>query len=198
MANTDKAFLKVKPGAPIKLDQAKIEKICNFIRIGAYPEIAAASQGIHKDRLSEWLKIGAKTEKPEGVSRKLWKLCCALNREVTQAVGEAALRDLASIDRAANGVKPQYERDPITKRLVLDADGNPILLTPAVKQDWKAAAWRLERRFRGQYSPHETVEHMGDTGPQVVFMLPPNGSEAQAPVMTASDVLSSGMIPEGQ
>lgn len=49
----------------------------------------------------------------------------------------------------------------------------------AAQKEWKAAAWRLERRSHKHFGQRQTVEHTGvvDAAPQVVITIPANGSE---------------------
>lgn len=63
------------------------------------------------------------------------------------AEGEGALKHLVNIDRAANGIK--------------DADGNWIELP-----DWKASAWKLERRYPQMYG-RQAIELSGPDGKEI-------------------------------
>jgi hypothetical protein len=83
----------------------------------------------------------------------------------------ALFRDLLVIDRSANGQDPEYERHPegtknnneqdISGQLILKPNGNPIVKKIGLASDWKASAWRLERKFPKQWGLTQKVEHSG-------------------------------------
>lgn len=145
-------------GAPTKLTKKVILTITNYLRGGAYVETAVAACGIPKQTFYRWLKKGANQTKG---------LCRELSYAVEAAMAQGELRDLSSIDKAATGNKAEflYEKDEHgIERLVRDDQGNPILVRHAVKMDWRAAAWRLERRNGKRWSPRQTFEHTGPDG----------------------------------
>jgi transposase len=67
------------------------EKILRYLRLGSYVETAAAAAGIARDTFYDWMKRGAKGEKP-------YK---AFAEAVDQVMAESEARDLAIILKAA-------------------------------------------------------------------------------------------------
>jgi hypothetical protein len=67
------------------------EKILLHLRLGAYVETAAACSGIHKDTFYEWMKKGARGQKPYA----------AFAEAVHKAIAESESRDLATILKAS-------------------------------------------------------------------------------------------------
>lgn len=136
-------------GAPTKLTEELIGHIANYIRMGNYVETAFGACGVPKACFYEWMAKGR---------LKGGTIYSALTDAVDRAVNEGEIRDIAVIERAANGIKAEYlkevveETDPVTnktvkrERMVHDEEGKPILIRPAMKPDWRAAEWRLERR----------------------------------------------------
>lgn len=160
---------KGTPGAPPKLTHDLIERLCNFIRGGSYPETAAASCDVHKDTFHKWLRLGASRGK--GIHAEL-------SRAVEKALADAENRDLAAIDAGATGTEAEYLRDE-HGRLVY-VEGKPVCIRPALKRDWKAAAWKLERRNPKRYQPRQVLEHTGpEGGPVQVAQLTDEQLEAE-------------------
>lgn len=159
------------PGRPTEITDELIEKICNALKLGAYVETAAALSGIEKKTFYNWVKRGAR--EPGTIFEKFL-------HAVEEAQAQAEARDLLVIDRAANGQKAEYERDPSTGRLVLDDEGKPVVLQRGIPPNWSAAAWRLERRFPRRWGRLDRLETSGpEGGPQVIVGLPANGRESQ-------------------
>lgn len=102
------------------LTEDLIRQISDVIRQGAYVETAVAFCGISKDSFYRWLRL-AQSENPPPFTKEL-------SYAIEKALGEAELRDLAVIDRAAQqGV-------------------------------WQAAAWRLERRSPQRWGRQAKVQ----------------------------------------
>lgn len=101
-------------------------RIATYILAGSYIETAAKAAGIHKDTLYDWLKRGATGEEP----------FASFSDAVERALGEAEIRDLAVVSKAAQaGV-------------------------------WQAAAWKLERRNPKAWGRRIAAEVSGpDRGP---------------------------------
>jgi len=98
-------------GRKPKLTPEVSQRIVELVRIGNYPDAAAASCGIHRSTLHRWLVKGE--EQTHGMYREF---LLAIDR----AQGEAELRDC-------------------------------ILIAKAAQTDWRASAWRLERRAPRKY-----------------------------------------------
>jgi len=91
---------------PTKLTPELQTQIVAYITAGAYIETAAAAAGVVKNTLYDWLKRGKTGEEP----------FAAFSDAVERAMGQADMRDLAVIDKAAQA------------------------------NQWQAAAWKLERK----------------------------------------------------
>ena len=74
-----------------KLTPETQDKILKYLRLGTYVETAAAAAGISRDTFYDWLKRGAKGEKPYR----------AFSDAVDKALAEAEARDVAIIMKAA-------------------------------------------------------------------------------------------------
>ena len=146
-------------GNPLDVSPELTEKFCNLLRAGNYVETVAAFCGVHKNLLKEWLKKA--NADPES---KYGDFAAA----VEEAIAAAEIRDLISIDNAAQGVEPEYERYPEgyidgngkdrSGELILKTNGNPIVKKMGVLPDWKAAAWRLERRYGSRWRPELRID----------------------------------------
>lgn len=99
-----KVGYKKKTGFKGKLSARLQRRMCNLIKIGSWPEIAAAACGIRKSTLEKWLIRGNRAieEKNKDHTERMYaRFVMAVNR----AVAEAELLDIERIDEAAkNGV----------------------------------------------------------------------------------------------
>lgn len=130
-----KAFVKVK-GRPPTLTQEVIDELCLIIRSGNYIETAAAMTGISKACLYKWFKKAKK--KKTGIYRELVDA-------VKKAMAESEVRDVLVIDKEAHG-----------RNAVYDKNGNKI--QDAIVPNWKAAAWKLERKHPERWGRRDTVK----------------------------------------
>lgn len=129
-------------GRPTKLTLETQRTIAQAIRANAYPETAAALAGVNRDSFYEWLKRGAKEE--SGPYREF-------SDTIKNALAVGQMRDLAVIDKAANGYDVEKTKT-LVKDWVDDAGkkvGNVVETTTERHREfaWQAAAWRLERRY---------------------------------------------------
>lgn len=134
-----------KPGSggrPTKLTAELQQKIVNAMRGGAYLETAAALVDVNRFTLQRWLKKGARSKNSD-----YGRFCVAVER----AMAEAEMRDLAVIDKAANGTAAE-----------LDENGKQVRAESP--RNWHAAAWRLERKFPKKWGRTEKFEHTGAGG----------------------------------
>lgn len=106
-------------GAPLKLTPERQNAMCDVIRAGVRPEIAAAYNGISARSYYRWMQLG----------------------------------------RAA-GAEPIYVEFVEAVELALaEWEARDVLLIgEAAKDDWHAAAWRLERRLPKVYGRRERHE----------------------------------------
>jgi hypothetical protein len=106
-------------GAPLKLTPERQARICDAIRAGIRPEVAAVYAGIGARTYYRWMAAG------RGVDAEVLYL------EFAEAV------ELALAEWEARDV---------------------LLIGEAAKDDWRAAAWRLERRLPKVYGKRERHE----------------------------------------
>lgn len=119
-------------GRRSKYTPETVDKITQAIRLGATYKLACDYAGISEDTFARW------RERYAGFAEAI-KL----------AEGEGALKSLAVIERAANGVKGE--------------DGEYILAPT-----WQAAAWKLERRYPDMYGKQRLELTGANGGPVVV------------------------------
>ena len=133
-------------GAPPKLNEQLIKTICDAIKMGAYIETAAQYAGVPKKTFHDWLKRG---------SARKNNIYGQLSHSIEQAWAEAELRDVLALERAAKG-----ELEP--KDL-----NNPNKVPDYIlKPDWRAAAWRLERKFARRWGQKSTLKIEDDETPE--------------------------------
>ena len=129
-------------GRPTKFTPEAQQTILGAIRANAYIETASALAGIDKDTFYAWLKKGARES--TGRFREF-------SDAIKKALAVGQMRDLAVVDKAANGYDVEKTKTFIKEWV--DAKGKKIgniVETTTEKQRefaWQAAAWRLERRF---------------------------------------------------
>lgn len=128
-------------GRPSKLTAELQSRICDAIRAGNYIETASAYAGISKDTLYNWMKKGAREkERVAGTSRSIRK------------------KEQIYVDFS----------DAVEKALAEAEVRDLIIISNAAKNDWKAAAWKLERKFPKKWGRKEQVsadiktEHSGE------------------------------------
>lgn len=149
-----------RPVGTTKLTAEVQETIVTAIRQGNYLETAAALAGIHRDTLYSWIRKGVTS--PEG--NRYRDFSDMLTRALAQSEAEA----VAAIDAA--GMPHEVTRCRITRkplfedgRPVLDPDGNQLYIEEVIEEstvehDWRALAWRLERRFSKRWGRREYLE----------------------------------------
>lgn len=112
--------------------------------------------------------------KEQRTIKKEVKLKISFRNAVARAIEEATMRDVQNIDKAAMGRSPVYDRYPegsmiparddkgkvyenkfngepmmidVSGQIICDYKGKPIIAVEGLSPDWKASAWRLERRM---------------------------------------------------
>lgn len=134
--------MKKDPGGrPTKLTQELIKQVCEGLLRGSYIETAFEWAGVPKETYYHWMRQGR--ARPKSIYGKLL-------HSASKAMAESEMYRLTLINRAATGSKAVYGQDE---------EGNRILLEPAIKPDWKAAAWITERRNPKMWGPRQTIEH---------------------------------------
>ncbi len=149
-----------RPIGSTKLNQRIQDTIVTAVRHGNYLETAAALAGIHRDTLYTWIRKGvtAKTEdKFKAFSDMLSRAMAQSETEAVAAINEAGMGHPVTRYRTAK--KPLIENG----RPVLDDDGKPVYIEEIIEEstvetDWRALAWRLERRFPRRWGRREYLE----------------------------------------
>lgn len=188
---------KGRVGAPTKLTEEVLIEISKNIKAGAYIETAVVIAGVSKKTFYEWLKLSHKDKNHNDVkSITHWKLCVQLRNAVARAQEEATMRDIVNIDRCAMGRKPVYDRYPkgtilparddkgnvqfdkktgemimidMSDQIICNFKGVPIIAEQGTPPDWRASAWRLEKRKPKEWGSvqvlpdeHGVLEHDPD------------------------------------
>ncbi len=118
-------------GRPLKITSEIQAKIVDAIKAGNYIETAAAYAGIHKSTLYDWLKRGEREkQRVAGTKKKIAK-----KEEAFVIFSDAVEKALADAE-------------------VRDV----MLIAKAAQVDWKAAAWRLERKFPDKWGRKDRVD----------------------------------------
>lgn len=128
------------PGREPTLTVELIAQLSELVKFGNYIETAYLSLGIKKPTFYAWMQ--------KGQLRK-GTLYAALLDALTRSEAEGEASDVMGIYRAGAGKKAELlkEKDADgNEKVVFDEEGRPIVISPALKPDWKARAWRLERR----------------------------------------------------
>ncbi len=156
---------------PTKLTPDVQTKICTAIQAGNYIETASAFAGINKSTLYEWLKRGGDELARVAKDARFRVLASEtifveFSNAVEEALAQSELHDVLIIQRAASGY------DVLVTKEVLDKDGNvKVLKTNSHEFDWRASAWRLERKFPDRWGRREKVEVSGEGGGPVLIPM---------------------------
>lgn len=118
-------------GRPTKITEEIIKEIETYLKAGNYIETAANIIGIHKSTLYDWLKRGRRALDEEAKTGKPIPESEELFARFSDAVRKAQAWSEA--------------RDLMT-------------IGEHAKGDWKAAAWRLERKFPERWGRKDRVE----------------------------------------
>lgn len=144
-------------GRPSKFTEERADKIIRAIRAGNYIETAAALAGVHKSTLYEWMKRGA------------------------------AEADRLEADPKAKPLKselPYLDFSDAVYIALAEAENNDVqAITAAAAEDWRAAAWRLERKFPDRWGRKDRlqaeVENKGLVGVNLVVSYGDEGEDAE-------------------
>ena len=129
-------------GRPTKLTAELQTEICDLLRAGNYIETAAAFAGVSKQTLYDWIRRG---------KRELQRVEASPGSKIRKK--EAPFVEfLDAVERA----QAMAEAEDIE------------ILRRAARDDWKAAAWRLERKFPDKWGRKDRLaaelEHAGNVG----------------------------------
>ena len=145
-----------------KLTKELISEISSALRSGCYIETAVAYCGISKNSFYRWLRL-AKSTKGNTLHKEL-------SHAIELAMAQSEMRDIEVIDKAAQGSPDKLAFDD-KGNLLLDSNGDPIILEYGLAPNWKASAWRLERRFPNRWGRNpRIVEDYSPSSIQVEFV----------------------------
>lgn len=140
MAKRGPKPVKKPVGAPSKLTTELIGRMVQALRAGSYVETAAAHVGIHKDTYYRWMREGADER-----------------------------------EHIAKGGKPRKGKalflalSDAVERAMADAELRDLaLVSQAALDDWRAAAWKLERRNPSRWGRTRQEITGADGGPIAV------------------------------
>lgn len=177
---------------PTKFSPEIAARIIDAVRAGNYLETAAACAGLSKDTLYRWLKRGARAQ--GGAYRQFAD-------DVAAALAVAEARDVATIDRAADG----YDVVRI-KETVEDGRVAAVETVRTREFAWQAAAWRLERKFPDRWGRRDqmradvrtqgTVTHAGRVETEVT-VDDPDRLAAVLAVLASVGALAPGASATG-
>lgn len=117
---------------PTKLTKKIQEDICRAVRAGNYIETAAAHVGINKTTLYDWMKRGAREKERIAKNPRA---------------------------RVKKSEEPYVEFSNAIEKALADAEVRDVaIIANAAKENWTAAAWRLERKFPERWGRKERVQ----------------------------------------
>ena len=142
-------------GRPTKISEERAGKIIRAVRAGNYIETAAALAGINKSTLYAWMKRGA----------------AEMDRLESDPKAKPKKSELPFLDfsNAINIALAEAENRDIEA------------INAAIHDDWRAAAWRLERKFPDRWGRKDRlqaeVENKGHVGLNLVVSYGDEGEE---------------------
>ncbi len=153
-----------RPIGSTKLTQQIHDTIVAAIRHGNYLETAAALAGIRKETFYDWLYKGSNA-KPGDQKAEPYKRFSDAVQEALAASEAMAVAAINTVGEPHNVTKTRTIRKPLIEngKPVLDACGDQVYVTETVTEttretDWRALAWRLERRFSKRWGRREYLE----------------------------------------
>lgn len=126
-----------KPGRPTLLDEDKMERIANALRVGCYIDDAALAAGISTRTYHNWMERG-RTERD--------RIAAGLKADPNE---DPFVQFLHTIERAQAEAAVHHLQNIATHA----ADGS-----------WQASAWILERKFPRKWGRFDRTEHSGPEG----------------------------------
>lgn len=125
-------------GRPTKLDQKVQDDIVLMLKMGNYIETAAAFAGISKTTLYSWMRRG---------------------REELERVEEGKGRKIRKAE------EPYVDFLNAVEKSMAEAEIRDVqIIYNAAKSDWKASAWRLERKYQDKWGRKDRTEVTGKDG----------------------------------
>ena len=142
-------------GRPSKINEERAAKIIRAVRAGNYIETAAALAGINKSTLYAWMKRGA----------------AEMDRLESDPKAKPRKSELPFLDfsNAINIALAEAENRDIEA------------INAAIHDDWRAAAWRLERKFPDRWGRKDRlqaeIENKGHVGLNLVISYGDEGED---------------------
>lgn len=145
-------------GTPITV----ADRVVTALETGQYVEVAAATAGVSRVTVLNWLRTGASVRaRAARDKRDLTEheaACVDFADRVNRTLARVEMEELAAI-RAA-GMETQQRR--VVVRKVTDGDKGRVShveeRTEDVLPDWRALAWRAERRWVQRWGRRDALE----------------------------------------
>lgn len=172
-----------RTGRRTKLTPELRDRICAAVRTGAYLETAAVAAGLNKTTLHDWLKRGARAKR--GTLHDF-------SNSVMAAIADS---EQDAVRRLSDAASPRTE---VTTKQVVNKAGEVVTVettTTPTLGDWRADAWRLERKFPERWGATLRIRHVVDK--QVTDVL--SRLEKKLPASIFRQVLDAldGCLEEG-
>jgi transposase-like protein len=127
-------------------------RIVNVLKGGGTEASAYTAAGVSSSTYYRWLQKGRQSRR--GRYRELWE-------EIRRAEQDAVIRNVTIVQKAAMG------GDVIEQTTTIKPDGTRVIREKKSQPQWQAATWWLERKYPGEWSRRERVEHTAPHGPLI-------------------------------
>lgn len=145
------------------------DRILAMVRSGNYIEVAAACAGVDKETLFSWARIGAKAARakakdPKRVLTAHERRCISFSAALHKAAALSEAELIAGIEAA--GTKKRLTIVTTRKRVLIGGEWVETVETKTEEADpeWRALAWRAERRFTSRWGQRGSLEVSGPDG----------------------------------
>ena len=142
----------VSTGRESELTPDVINKICDAIKIGCFPQVAAMYANVLPSTFRYWIRRGI--EEPDSRYGEL------LNA-VRSCLGQAEMRDVAALQAFIQGRPAEFMKDS-NGNLVLDGNGNAIKIRDEVRPNITATMFKMERRWAANWGRQLRVDISSD------------------------------------
>lgn len=144
-----------------RLTDEKIDRLADLVRLGHYLESAAALVGVGRTSFYRWLAEGARLResppaRPSSPERRLM----AFHERIEAAAAQSEHSGLAAIAMAGT----QRQTSHVTTTTASPDGTTVVTRTEDRPPDWRATAWRMERRFGRRWALQAAVELSGPEG----------------------------------
>ena len=145
------------------------DRILTMVRSGNYIEVAAACAGVDKEMLYTWLSTGAKASRakikdPGLVLTANQRRCLTFSKAIVEAAALSEAELIAGIQAA--GTRRRLTIVTTRKRVKVGDEWQETVdtKTEEAPPDWRALAWRAERRFTSRWGQRGSLEVSGPDG----------------------------------